>query len=212
MNFAPLAPQGLAALVAFFLGSIPFSWILARLRGGIDLRATGSGNVGATNLARSVGYGAGTLALLLDAAKGAAAVLLARALAAEGPAGTTAEAIAGGLAILGHSFTPFLRFRGGKGVATGAGVFAILAPWALGVSVLVFAVAVAASRMVSVGSVLASATLPAAIFLLGGDRRVTALAILSSALVIARHRSNLARILAGNENRIGRRDRQGRPS
>jgi glycerol-3-phosphate acyltransferase PlsY len=191
----------LAALLGFALGAIPFSWILARLVGGVDIRAVGSGNVGATNVARSLGYRVGAVALLLDAAKGAAAVLLAQRIA---PGAGSAPALwAGGMAVFGHNFTPFLRFRGGKGVATGAGVFACLAPAALGIAAGVFALTVAVSRMVSLGSVLAAASLPAATFALADDAGITLVAILVGALVIARHRANLFRIARGTENRLG---------
>jgi len=188
-------------VAGFALGAVPFSWILARLLGGVDIRRVGSGNVGATNVARSLGYGAGTAALLLDAAKGVAAVLLARTIA--GPGRPAAEALAGGLAILGHNFTPFLRFRGGKGVATGAGVLGVLAPCALGVSIAAFIVTVVVTRTVSLGSVMAAAVMPVAVYLCDGERSVIVLAVLVAVLVIARHRANLARIFAGTENRLG---------
>jgi acyl phosphate:glycerol-3-phosphate acyltransferase len=193
----------LALGAAFVLGAIPFSWILARLLRGVDIRRIGSGNVGATNVARSLGYGPGVLALALDAGKGVAAVLLARGLGGEGDAASWVAAGAGGMAILGHSFNPFLRFKGGKGVATGAGVFGVLAPKALLAAVLIFVLAVLCSRMVSVGSVLAAAALPLAVHLAGGDRSVIVLALLVAALVIARHRANLARIFTGTESRLG---------
>ena len=194
----------LAGLVGLLLGSIPFSWIVGRLFGGLDIRSIGSGNVGATNVARSLGYGAGLVALLLDAAKGAAAVLVARLLA-PGPSAGSAALWAGGMAVLGHNFTPFLRLRGGKGVATGAGVFAVIAPGALLAAVFVFAAALAIGRMVSLGSVLAAATLPAAAWLLHADRGIVILALLTAALVIARHRANLSRIARGAERRLGDR-------
>ena len=148
----------LAGAAAFFIGAIPFSWILARLFGNLDIRSVGSGNVGATNVARSLGYGVGVAALLLDAAKGVAAVLLARYLF--GSEAITAQATAGGLAVLGHNFTPFLGFRGGKGVATGAGVLGTVAPLVLVICLAVFILTVAITRMVALGSVLASAALP----------------------------------------------------
>jgi len=191
----------LALALAFLLGSIPFSQLVARLRG-IDLRSVGSGNIGATNLARALGYGAGALGLLLDALKGAAAVALARAL--PGEATTPAiQSLAAVLAVAGHAFTPWLGFRGGKGVATGAGAFAVLAPWATLVSVLVFAVVVSLGRMVSLASVLAAAALPVAAFFLGAPRPAIAAAAGVAALVVARHRENLVRLIRGTENRLG---------
>jgi len=193
----------LVCAAAFLLGAVPFSWLLARLVRGVDIRSVGSGNIGATNVARSIGMGPGLVALVLDAAKGSAAVLLARWLLAGEAHPAVLEALAGGMAILGHNFTPFMRFRGGKGVATGAGVFGVLAPWALLAAVLVFILTVAVSRMVSLGSVLAAASLPVAVYALDGGRAVVALSLLVASLVIARHRTNLRRILAGNENRLG---------
>jgi len=196
---------GLAAagLVGFMLGSIPFSWILARFFGGVDIRTLGSGNVGATNVARSLGWAAGGAALLLDAAKGSAAVLLAPRLA--GPEAPGATLVAGGLAVVGHMASPFMGFRGGKGVATGTGVLAVLAPWPLAAAIGVFVAALALSRMVSVGSIAASAALPLFALWFGDGGRVALLAALVGALVILRHRANIIRIVDGSEPRIGRR-------
>ena len=195
----------LALALAFVLGSIPFSQLVARFRG-IDLRSVGSGNIGATNLARALGYGAGALGLLLDALKGAAAVLLARAL--PGDASTPAiQSLAAVLSVAGHAFTPWLRFRGGKGVATGAGAFAVLAPWATLCAALVFAVVVSLGRMVSLASVLAAAALPVAAYFLGAPRPAIAAAAAVAALVVARHRDNLVRLVRGTENRLGMGDR-----
>ena len=196
-------PLLLAAIAAFLIGSIPFSYILARLVGGVDIRRVGSGNVGATNVARALGIGTGLAALGLDAAKGIAAVLLVRALPGIADPGSPGPALAGLAAILGHNFTPFLRFRGGKGVATGAGVFGVLAPWALLAAVAVFLVVVLLGRMVSLGSVLAAAALPLLVHLLGGERGTVLAAGAVALLVIVRHRANLLRIARGTENRLG---------
>ena len=188
-----------ASAAGFLLGAIPFSWILARSFGGLDIRTVGSGNVGATNVARSLGARLGALALLLDAAKGAGAVLLAQWLAP----GSQAAAVAGGLSVLGHVFSPFLRFRGGKGVATGAGAMAILAPWALLLSMAVFGAAVGWSRMVSLGSILAAALLPVFAWITGSPRATILLALGLAVLVVARHRENLRRLASGTERRLG---------
>ncbi len=188
---------------AFALGAIPFSYLLGRLRG-IDLRQRGSGNIGATNLARSAGWVIGGAGLLLDAGKGALAVLLSRQLVG-GADGVPVQAAAGLLAILGHNFTPLLRGRGGKGVATGAGAFLALAPAAFGAALAVFVLAVLLWRMVSLGSILASLTLPLAAWLSGADRSVVVAALLSGALIIVRHRANIGRLVHGTESRIGRR-------
>lgn len=193
---------GFAVAIGFLLGSIPFSYLLAKSVGGLDIRAVGSGNVGATNVARSAGWRLGVMALLLDAAKGAAAALAGRAFAAGSDAVPTAV-LAGGAAILGHVFTPWLGFRGGKGVATGAGVFAVLQPMALGIALAAFAGAVAVSRMVSLGSVAAAILLPVASLGLRAPRPVIVLAFGAGALILFTHRTNIARMLRRTEHRIG---------
>jgi len=198
-----LAPALLVVLAAFLVGAIPFSFLLARLLGGVDIRRVGSGNIGATNLARTLGIGAGIVGLLLDAAKGLAAILLSRALAGGEVHRPEIEAIAGTVAVLGHMYPPFLKFRGGKGVATGAGVFGLLAPRALLVAVAVFLLVVIVTRIVSLGSILAAASLPVAAHCRGSGREVVWASILIGALVIARHRSNLLRIARGSERRLG---------
>jgi len=192
-------------LAAFLLGGIPFSQLIARLRG-VDLRSVGSGNIGATNLARALGYGIGAVGLLLDAGKGALAVIIPGALLGS-RATPTIEALAGGAAILGHSFSPFLRFRGGKGVATGAGAFALLAPGATLIALGVFAAAVGLTRVVGLGSVLAALSLPIAAWALGCATPITMAAALVAVVVIARHRDNLVRLMRGTENRLGAGDR-----
>ncbi len=187
--------------LAFVLGSLPFSQLIAKRRG-VDLRSVGSGNVGATNLGRALGLGAGAAGLLLDAAKGAAAVGLARAILGEAatPAVTAGAAV---LAVSGHAFSPLLRFRGGKGVATGAGAFAVLAPRATLAALGVFVIVVALGRVVGLASVLAALTLPLAAHWLGAPREMTVAAALVAVLVIARHRDNLVRLVRGTENRLG---------
>jgi glycerol-3-phosphate acyltransferase PlsY len=191
-----------AAIAGFLLGSIPFSYLLARRAGGLDIRAVGSGNVGATNVARFAGWRLGVIALLLDAAKGAAAVFAGRAFAGDAET-VTAGAVAGGAAILGHVFTPWLGFRGGKGVATGAGAFAVLAPAPLGIALAAFAAAVAVSRMVSLGSVCAAAMLPVAALGLRQPTPVAALALGAGALILFTHRTNIVRMLHKTERRLG---------
>jgi glycerol-3-phosphate acyltransferase PlsY len=192
----------LAALTGFLLGAVPFSYLLARVFGGLDIRAVGSGNVGATNVARSAGWRLGVVALLLDAGKGAAAAFAGCRFAAPEQA-TTAGAIAGGAAILGHVFTPWLGFRGGKGVATGAGVFVVLAPLALGIALFAFAAAVALSRMISLGSVSAAVMLPIAALGLRLPGPVVLLALGAGLLILFTHRTNIARMLQKTEPRLG---------
>jgi len=190
------------------IGSIPFAWLLHRMATGRDLRDEGSGNPGATNVERLDGMAWGASALALDAGKGAAAVLVAVWLAGEA-AGVPAAVGA----VLGHVFTPWLRGRGGKGVAPAAGAYAVLAPAAMGVALVVFAVVVAVTRFVSLGSVLGAAALPIALAWLspGGSATVAATAI--AGLVAWRHRRNFARMRAGTEPRLCRRapGRRGAP-
>jgi glycerol-3-phosphate acyltransferase PlsY len=192
----------LAAAAGFLLGSIPFSYLLARSVGGLDIRAVGSGNVGATNVARSAGWRLGVVALLLDAAKGAAAVFAGRSFGSADDL-VAAGAVAGGAAMLGHVFTPWLGFRGGKGVATGAGVFAVLFPAALGIALAAFAAAVAISRMVSLGSVSAAIMLPVAALGLRAPGPIALLACGAGALILVTHRTNISRMLQKTEHRIG---------
>src|SRR5215211_7879680 len=144
-------------LVAYLLGSIPFGYLLVRLFVGGDVRETGSGGTGATNVTRRAGKGVGVLTLLLDLLKGAAAVLVARALPGAGEVAQWWVCAAGAAAVLGHVFPVWLRFRGGKGVATGLGVFLMLAPLATLCAALIFAVVVWLWRYVSLGSMAAAA-------------------------------------------------------
>jgi glycerol-3-phosphate acyltransferase PlsY len=190
------------AVVAFgyFAGSIPFAFLLARRRG-IDLRHAGSGNVGAANVLRTSGVAAGALALGLDAAKGAFAVLVAQRLSAE-----PATPVAGGVAsIIGHVYPVWLGFRGGKGVATAGGVFVVLAPFAVAVATAVFAAAIWVTRYISVGSMAAAVTLAVTAAALDAPAAVSVGAVIAGAIVIHRHRTNLTRLLAGTERRVGER-------
>jgi glycerol-3-phosphate acyltransferase PlsY len=182
------------------IGSIPLAWLVHRLASGRDLRREGSGNPGATNALRLDGPAWGAAVLLLDAGKGAAAVMAALRLAGE-PAGVPAALGA----VFGHVFTPWLFGRGGKGVATAAGAFAIIAPAATAAAVGVFALVVAVTRFVSLGSTLGAVVLPIAVCLLGPGGQA-ALGAGTIALLIAwRHRGNFARMRAGTEPRLGRR-------
>lgn len=190
----------LAVTFGYLLGSVPFAFLLARRRG-IDLRFVGSGNVGATNVLRTIGIPAAVIAMCLDAVKGSVAVLVAQRVAIE-----PATAVAAGLAsIVGHLYPVWLRFRGGKGVATAAGVFGVLDPGALGAATAVFLVAVWITRYISVGSIAAAITL-AVVTVIGGAPAVVALgAAVAAAIIVHRHRSNLARLVAGTERRVGQR-------
>jgi glycerol-3-phosphate acyltransferase PlsY len=188
----------LALVVAYLLGSIPFSYLVARRRG-IDVRTVGSGNVGATNVMRTAGRAAGIAAFALDFAKGAAATLFARTVAG----GDRWPALAAVVAVLGHMYPVWLRFRGGKGVATGAGAFLPVVPMPTAAALLTFAVVAFLSRYVSVGSILGASTLAVLSFALG-PRPVAWAATAVAALILWKHRANLRRILSGTENRMGR--------
>jgi glycerol-3-phosphate acyltransferase PlsY len=193
--------ESIAAIaIAYLVGSIPFAFLLSR-RSGIDLRQVGSGNIGASNVLRTSGVRAAVLAVALDAAKGSLAVLVAQPLAA-GPSTSMAAGLA---SIIGHIYPFWLRFRGGKGVATAAGVFAVLTPSALGIAAGVFLIAVWISRYISVGSMAAAAAL--AIAAAAGDAPgiIAAGAGVSALIILYRHRANLARVVAGTERRVGQR-------
>lgn len=201
---------GLALVLAYLLGSIPTGlWLGLRLRG-IDIRQHGSHNIGATNVMRVLGKKLGVLALAADALKGLLAVVAVSQLSAW----PYAPLACGLAAIVGHMAPVFLRFRGGKGVATSAGVFLALCPMPLLLALFVFLLAVAVTRMVSAGSVLAAIALALLLFLLPYDLAtwpghllpqgwfLPLIATLIAALVVYRHRTNLQRIIRGTENRI----------
>jgi acyl phosphate:glycerol-3-phosphate acyltransferase len=190
--------DALVLLAAYLLGSIPFSYLVARQRG-VDVRTVGSGNVGATNVMRSVGRGAGLVAFVLDFLKGSAAT----ALAVKVSGGSEIPSLAAVVAVLGHMFPIWLRGRGGKGVAPGAGAFLPIAPLPTLVSLLTFGLTLALSRYVSVSSIAGTLALAAATRLTGLPLPVTIAAVVSAALVIWKHRGNLQRIANGTENRIG---------
>ncbi len=202
-------PPLIIAVVSYLLGSIPFGYLLVRIFRGQDVRQTGSGNIGATNVARTGSKGLAIATLFLDALKGYVAVEFAFRLAgsdAIGPSQTLLMgALAGFCALLGHMFPIWLRFRGGKGVATALGAFLALAPVAVLVSLVVFVAAVAITRYVSLGSILSAVVLPFAAWWLSPYVRTTttmALVVASCLLVIMRHKDNIGRLLAGTENRF----------
>lgn len=192
--------------LAYLLGSIPFGFLIAKAKG-IDIRTTGSGNIGATNVLRSVGKGWGILTLLLDALKGLLPAALAPLLADRFFGLENGEIFSlgcGCAAILGHNFPIFLKFKGGKGVATTAGALIGIAPAALGVGLATFIVIFALSRMVSLGSIIAATAIPIAGWLLYRTDGILIPTVLSllGILVIWRHRANISRIMQGTENRI----------
>lgn len=193
-------------VVAYLLGSIPFGYLLVRFFRKEDIRAVGSGNIGATNVARSGAKGLGILTLLLDLGKGVLAVLLAKHFAAGTPGYPSDLAVAAAvMAVLGHVFPVWLGFRGGKGVATALGVFLALTPRVALAAVVVFMIIVALTRIVSLASILAAAVLPVFAFLLLPDRSPVFLSgvLFLALLVIVKHHANIQRLIAGTENRFG---------
>jgi len=191
-----------AVLVAYALGSIPFALLLSRRWGARDLRRIGSGNLGAANVLRASGVTAGVLVAMLDILKGAAGVILAQRLGGEGVAPAAAAGLA---AVVGHVYPVWLRFRGGKGVATACGAFSVLAPLAVPPALAIFIATVWATKYISLGSVAASLALPAIAYASAAPMPVIAAACGVSALIVLRHRTNLWRVRAGTERRLGAR-------
>lgn len=207
---------------AFFLGSIPFGYLLYRARTGRDIRARGSGNIGATNVMRTAGKKLGITTLVLDCAKGVGAMALAAMLAARTISQPDLFSATGAglpslhyawfatgilLAVVGHMFTPWLGWHGGKGVATALGVFLWLAPVPALLAVLVFVILLLATRYVSAASIVASLAFPLLLrwrYGPGYPWPVYAAAIAAVVLIVLRHRANIRRLLAGNESRFGR--------
>jgi glycerol-3-phosphate acyltransferase PlsY len=188
-------------VAAYLLGSIPFGILLTQVRGAGDLRKSGSGNIGATNVARVAGPLAGILTLVLDAGKGGAAVVLAQRYANGSAMWMTLAALA---ALLGHCFPVWLRFKGGKGVAPALGVFTVLSPLAALAALTLFVVVVAYGRYVSLGSIIAAAAMPLLMYFLWAPPHappliVTAGTFAASALIIWKHDANIQRLVQGDE-------------
>ena len=188
-------------VLGYLVGSIPFALLMARRWGTADLRSIGSGNLGAANVMRSSGVAAGILVALLDLAKGAFSVALAERFTdnAAGPA------LAGLAAIVGHIYPVWLRFRGGKGVATACGVFSMLTPAVMPPVLAIFLATVWLTKYVSLGSVLATVALPPLAYAMGTPASAVSAAFVASAIIVFRHRSNLVRLRTGTERRIGAR-------
>ena len=202
-----LLPVFLVLAGAFLLGAVPFGYLAGRMRG-IDLRAHGSGNIGATNTLRVLGTPTGIVVLLLDVLKGLLPVLVAGRL--DGGAGANGWTLVGaGLAaILGHTFSPFLRFKGGKGVATSLGVLIGLSPLVAGLALGLFLLVVAVTRYISLGSILAALTQALLFWLPLFDGRAAPLpfrllGLLAATFVIIKHRGNIERLRKGTEPRLG---------
>lgn len=191
-----------AALGGYAIGSLPLGYLAGRRFGGVDLRSVGSRNVGATNMYRVSGPRLGLLVMLLDVAKGAGAV----ALASSWLTPPLDPVVAGVAAVAGHVYPVWLRGRGGKGVATACGAFALLAPLATALAAGLFAITVAATRVVSAGSIVAALSLPPLAIILRGDAVVAAGAAIAAALIVWRHRGNLVRLWRGTERRVAARE------
>lgn len=198
----------LLAFAAYLLGSIPFGLLIARWVAGVDLRKAGSGNIGATNVTRVLGKTWGSVVLLLDAAKGAIpAGLFASLFGLPAEHQMTASVLAGICAVLGHMFSPWLKFRGGKGVATATGVVMVLAPWGFVAAFAVFVALFAWTRVVSIGSIGAAATFAVAqMWMLWPglwteqNWSLSTFSLGVPSLIIVQHRSNLSRLLRGEEH------------
>jgi acyl phosphate:glycerol-3-phosphate acyltransferase len=203
------------AIAAYLLGSIPTGYLLVRFAHHQDIRALGSGNIGATNVLRSGGKGLGAATFLLDVLKGCASVWLGSVVwsvfvavtsTAPRPPLRDFQALAALCCVLGHMFPVWLRFRGGKGVATGFGVFLVAAPWAALAAIGLFALVLALSRYVSLGSIIAAASFPMfAWFLVSGERPLFFIAVQAAValLIILKHHQNIRRLCTGTESRLG---------
>ena len=223
----PILSYILTALGAYLLGSIPFGFLMAKAKG-IDIRSVGSGNIGATNAMRVLGKPAGIAVLLLDAAKGFVACFLGVliwmyfSMQTSGlhsitdssssdfdkmwNAFSNFQILAGIFAVLGHNYTCWLKFKGGKGIATTAGVYLALAPWPLFIALMIFILAVVLTRYISAGSITAAVVLPIMVWVWPPQNIflgmvTTALGVLA----IYKHKSNLQRLMAGTENRLGQK-------
>ncbi len=188
----------LTLFIAYLLGSVPFGYLLVKWTSGADVRASGSGNIGATNVFRTSGRGVGLATLLLDIAKGFAAVWIAAMLTGDALEWTSLAALA---VMAGHSYPVFLKFQGGKAVASFVGAFAYLTPLPLVAVALLFVAVVAVTRRISAGSILCAATFPFGVWIiLHPPFQTTAAAFVAGVFVIYRHKSNWQRLRAGTEN------------
>ena len=199
----------LVITAAYLLGSVPTGFLVVKAKAKDDIRKTGSGGTGATNVSRRVGKAAGALTLVLDAAKGAVAVLIARQFATDHFEVNWVVAAAGLAVILGHIFPVWLGFKGGKGVATGVGVFLALSPVAVLLAVIVFLPVVALTRYVSLGSIMAAASFPLFLWLFGLSGTpemerapMLTVAIAGALIIIAKHHENISRLMNGTENKF----------
>jgi glycerol-3-phosphate acyltransferase PlsY len=203
----------LAVALSYLVGSIPAGYIIGKLFKGIDIRDHGSGNIGFTNVLRVLGVGPAIIVLLMDVGKGVVAVLAISRLGGIQSNLLTPyiRELCGGFAMIGHVWTVFLKFRGGKGVATSLGIFTSLVWWAGLISLGVWIIIVAMTRYVSLGSMLLCVSFCAAVFIAGGQYnwglRIMALAV--TAIVIYRHKGNIQRLVKGEERKFGQREQSG---
>jgi acyl phosphate:glycerol-3-phosphate acyltransferase len=196
----------LLLLAAYLIGAIPFGYLIVKAKTGQDVRSSGSGNIGATNVLRTTGRTAGIVTLILDIVKGFVAVWLVAYFTASDPLWTSAAALA---VMAGHAFPVFLRFQGGKAVASFIGAFLYLTPAPLLAVLAVFVIVAAVTRYVSLASVIAAGTFPLGVWLiLHPAPPVWIAAIIAGAFIVYRHRANLARIRAGNEHLLSFRTRK----
>jgi glycerol-3-phosphate acyltransferase PlsY len=191
-------------VVGYLIGSIPFGLVLGKCLG-IDVRAAGSGNIGATNVNRLLGKKMGAITLLADAGKAVLPMLAAAKFLGDKPNVQFWVAATGGAAFLGHLYPLYLKFKGGKGVATALGIFFYVQPLALSLSIIVFVAVVRIWGYVSLGSLTAAALMPILVFLLEGPGQKVYLAILIAALIWLKHAENIKRLINHQENRIGRK-------
>lgn len=199
----PRGTAWLAVLAAYLLGAVPFGWLVARMKG-VDLRSVGSGNIGATNAMRALGKPLGITVFLLDVAKGAVPVFFfASAFDLTDDAALTLRVLCGAAAVVGHCFPIYLGFKGGKGVATGCGALIALDPLIFSVAGLVWLAVFYSLRYVSLASIAMGVTFPLAAWLIGDRWEVIAGAGALTLLILARHRSNIARMIAGTEPKSG---------
>ena len=206
----PISGYILTALGAYLLGSIPFGFLAAKAKG-IDIRSVGSGNIGATNAMRVLGKPIGITVLLLDVLKGYVACTWLVSLALKyftiSPEQVEPLQIVSGIcAVLGHNYTCWLKFKGGKGIATTAGVYLALAPWALLVALVVFILAILFTKYVSVGSIFGAIALAATVWIMSPNNLLLGIVTTAlGALAIYKHKSNIQRLMAGTENRLGQK-------
>ncbi|HHW07363.1 MAG TPA: glycerol-3-phosphate 1-O-acyltransferase PlsY [Clostridia bacterium] len=187
-----------SAIIGYFIGSIPIGYLVVRKLYNIDIRRYGSGNIGFTNVFRTAGWGPGIIVLVGDILKGVIAVLVGRWLGGE-----TAGMLGGLAAIAGHNWSLFLKFSGGRGVATGAGVFLALAPKVIGIAALIWLITIALTRYVSLGSILGAVSVPILILIFHESWLLFIFGLLAAVFVIYRHRPNIKRLLNGTEYKFG---------